>query len=104
MRRTRGSAARDRRLLRKTRVFLHDRQAMRTSAGGLHIEVSQSAPAIEALMKSVGPVSRSDLGFLMVESGAGQDTACGAIIARALEMLAQAAGCENVCRVRTGAQ
>ena len=87
--------------LPETKAFV---QAMRTSAGGLHIEVSQPAPPIEALMKSAGPVSRSELGFLVVESGAGDDTACGTIIARALEMLAQAADCENVSRVRTGAQ
>jgi pseudouridine-5'-phosphate glycosidase len=77
---------------------------MRTSAGGLHIEVSQSDSPIEALMQSVGPVSRSELGFLVVDSRAGQDTACGTVIAQALAMLAKAGGCENRCRVRTGAQ
>jgi hypothetical protein len=87
--------------LPESRAFV---QAMRTSAGGLHIEVSQSGSPIEALMRSAGPVSRSELGFLVVESGAGQDTACGAIIAQALALLAKAAGCENLCRVQTGTQ
>jgi hypothetical protein len=79
-------------------------QAMRNSAGGLHIEVSKSESPIEALMQSVGPVSRSEVGFLVVESRAGQDTAGGTVIAQTLAMLAKAAGCKNLCRVRTGAQ
>jgi pseudouridine-5'-phosphate glycosidase len=87
--------------LPETRAFV---QAMRTSAGGLHIEVSQSESKIEALLQSAGPVSRSDLGFLVVESRAGEDTACGTVIAQALTMLAKATDCENLCRVRTGAQ
>lgn len=87
--------------LPESRAFV---QAMRTSAGGLHIEVSQSEAPINALMQSAGPVGRSELGFLVVETGAGQDTACGTVIAQALATLAKAAGCENLCRVRTGAQ
>ncbi len=86
--------------LPESRAFV---QAMRTSAGGLHIEVSQSESPIEALMQTAGPVSRSELGFLVVESRAGQEPACGTVIAQALAMLAKAAGCENLCRVRTGA-
>ena len=87
--------------LPETRAFI---QAMRTSAGGLHIEVSQSESPIEGLMQSAGHVSRSELGFLVVESRAGQDTGCGTVIAQALAMLANDVGCENLCRVRTGAQ
>jgi len=87
--------------LPETRAFV---QAIRTSAGGLHIEVSQSESPIEALMQTAGPVSRNELGFLVIESKAGQDTTCGTVIARALAMLANAAGCEKLCRVRTGAQ
>ena len=87
--------------LPESRAFV---QAMRTSAGGLHIEVSQSESPLEALMQSAGPVSQSELGFLIVETRAGQDTAGGTIIAQALATLAKAAACQNLCRVRTGAQ
>ena len=86
--------------LPETKAFV---QAIRASAGGLHIEVSQAEASIEALMQTAGTVSRNELGFLVLESRAGQDTECGTVIARALAMLAKAAGCENLCRVRTSA-
>jgi hypothetical protein len=79
-------------------------QALRTSTGDLHIEVTLADPALETLMQGVGPVSRNDLGFLTVEMRPDDDSRSGEVVARALAMLAKTAGCENVCRATSGAQ
>ena len=79
-------------------------QALRTSVGGLHLEVSIGHPAVETLMQGVGTVNRNNLGFLTVEMGQDAEAQGGEVLAGALAMLARSAGCENVCRVRTGSQ
>jgi hypothetical protein len=77
-------------------------QVIRISSGGIRLEISRREGALETLLGRLGTVSRGELGFLTVSTGAGSDTTCGQVLAQALAVLAASAGCENVCRVRTG--
>ncbi len=79
-------------------------QVMRTSNGSLVVEASEGGGNIELLLQRMGTVSRNELGLVTVLSEAGNDATCAEVIAQTIGVLATSSGCENVCRVRIGAQ
>lgn len=78
-------------------------QVKRAPSGGLHVEVSQKTPAIEALLRTLGEVTYiADYGFAAADAGPGDDDRVAQVIAQVIAVLAAENGIPNQTRVRTG--